>query len=318
MLGVLAVIVSIILIAIPRGLLQIAGGALLATALSLISSTIVGGQAVHQQFSKEANLVRKNESYAPLQEELNRLFAILKEAKEGNRPYPAWINGVENEPEIAKYQQHLYNPASFMLWPDFKNNYHAGHFSAEASRIFDEVFRLASSFNAAIQLAHQPSIDILTPHIAKAIEVAKKTEPFREWQEQTRARTRIMQQGDDYWQWLENNSASTFPGFIAGRDIAASWVTSYGALEWLINGNTDKAASKVHNAYKPNMSSAPEHDWIQSIFEAALPELEEQAHFKKVRFRLALLLTQVSIAKQKVDAGLLYIRDTYEGGAPPI
>src|SRR5258708_7605527 len=85
MLGVIAVIVSIILIAIPLGFLQTAGIALLATALSLISSTITGRQAVHQQFAKDANLVRKNESYAPLQEELNPILHGYKGQRRSQR-----------------------------------------------------------------------------------------------------------------------------------------------------------------------------------------------------------------------------------------
>ncbi len=294
MLGVIAVIVSIILIAIPLGFLQTAGIALLATALSLISSTITGRQAVHQQFAKDANLVRKNESYAPLQEELNKLHDFLKAAHEGTEPYPAWIQGAEKEPEKAKYQQHKYNPATFKRWSEFKRNYHAGHFSREAHSILDEVFRLATAYNAAIALTHQPSINALTKPIATAVQAVTKE---RE---------------------IGNVISSILPGSILGHDIAVSWIESDGALEWLVTGNLDRAVSSIYNSYRLHMSKPPGHSWIQAILQAAWPELREQAHYSEVRVALELLFKQVGIAKKKLEDGLLYIRDTYEGGAPPV
>lgn len=318
MLGVIAVIVSIILIAIPLGFLQTAGIALLATALSLISSTITGRQAVHQQFAKDANLVRKNESYAPLQEELNKLHDFLKAAHEGTEPYPAWIQGAEKEPEKAKYQQHKYNPATFKRWSEFKRNYHAGHFSREAHSILDEVFRLATAYNAAIALTHQPSINALTKPIATAVQAVTKERDFQEWEEQYKSGKRVMQSGDDYFQWIGNVISSILPGSILGHDIAVSWIESDGALEWLVTGNLDRAVSSIYNSYRLHMSKPPGHSWIQAILQAAWPELREQAHYSEVRVALELLFKQVGIAKKKLEDGLLYIRDTYEGGAPPV
>src|SRR5260370_13218042 len=148
-LGIIGAIVGIVLLARPVGLLQVAGGALLGTALSLISTSVASKQAVRQQFAKEANLVRKTEVYGPLHEEVKRLYDILDGVLAGTEPCPRWIAGAEEEPEKAKYP-HRYKPAAFEQWPEFKTNYHIDDFTREARGILDEVLRLATASNAAI------------------------------------------------------------------------------------------------------------------------------------------------------------------------
>jgi hypothetical protein len=316
MLGVVAIIVGIFLIATRVGLLQVAGGALLGTALALISSTIAGRQAVRQQYAKEANLARKRESYVPLHDELIKLHNILEEAYTGKQPFPKWIKGADEEPARALYSNE-YNPATFELWPGFKNDSHANDFSKEAHSTLDEVFRLATAYNATIALTHQPSIDLLTPHIAKAVQAATKEKDFQEW-EQRRQPPVTVQQGDDYFQWIANNSTFLLTGSTMDHDIAFDWIERDGALEWLITGHLDEAASCVNQAYRLRMTRPPELIWIRAIFQAAWPELEGQAHYYETRTALESLLKQVGVAKLKLEDGLLYIRDNYEGGAPPV
>jgi hypothetical protein len=145
-----------------------------------------------------------------------------------------------------------------------------------------------------------------------------KERDFQEWEEQYKSGKRVMQSGDDYFQWIGNVISSILPGSILGHDIAVSWIESDGALEWLVTGNLDRAVSSIYNSYRLHMSKPPGHSWIQAILQAAWPELREQAHYSEVRVALELLFKQVGIAKKKLEDGLLYIRDTYEGGAPPV
>ncbi len=316
-LGIIGAIVGIGLLARPVGLLQVAGGALLGTALSLISTSVASKQAVRQQFAKEANLVRKTEVYGPLHEEVKRLYDILDGVLAGTEPCPRWIAGAEEEPEKAKYP-HRYKPAAFEQWPEFKTNYHIDDFTREARGILDEVLRLATAYNAAIALTHQPSIDLLTLHIAKAIQAETKKDDFQEWKKQFKAGTRMMQPDDNYFQWIENVCTPVIPGSTVGQGVAVDWVERTGALEWLITGHLDQAASCIYEDYRPRMTRPPEHSWIRAIFQDAWPELEGQAHYQETQVALERLLKQVGVAKQKLEDGLLYIRDTYEGGAPPV
>lgn len=103
-----------------------------------------------------------------------------------------------------------------------------------------------------------------------------------------------------------------------GHDIAVDWIERDGALEWLITGHLDEAASCVNEVYRLRMTRPPGHAWIQAIFEAAWPELEGQAHYQETQVALEHLFKQVGVAKKKLEDGLLYIRDNYEGGAPPV
>ena len=103
-----------------------------------------------------------------------------------------------------------------------------------------------------------------------------------------------------------------------GHDIAFDWIERDGALEWLITGHLEEAASCVNEAYRLRMIRPPEHTWIRAIFQAAWPELEGQAHYQETQVALGQLFKQVGVAKKKLEEGLLYIRDNYEGGAPPV
>jgi len=246
----------------------------------------------------------------------SRLYDILNGALTGTEPYPRWIAGANEEPEKAKYQ-HRYKPATFERWPEFKTNYHIDDFTREACGILDEALRLVTAYNAAIALTHQPSIDVLISHIAKAVQALTQKQDFQEWK-QRRQVSALMQQGDDYFQWIANNSLFLPLGSTASQDIAVDWIERDGALEWLITGHLDEAAACVYEAYRLHMSRPPEHSWILAILQAAWPELEEHAHYQETRDALELLLKQVGVAKKKLEDGLLYIRDTYEGGAPPV
>ena len=66
------------------------------------------------------------------------------------------------------------------------------------------------------------------------------------------------------------------------------------------------------------MSRPPELAWIRNILQAAWPELDRQPAYHETRETLEHLLHEVGKARKKLEDGLLYIRDTYEGGAPPV
>ena len=61
--AILTLGVSVLLLAMTTGWLQVAGGALFAGDIGLISSLWTGRATVHQQFAKEANIQRKTEVY---------------------------------------------------------------------------------------------------------------------------------------------------------------------------------------------------------------------------------------------------------------
>src|SRR5260221_4306695 len=70
--AILTLGVSVLLLAMTSGWLQVAGGALFAGDIGVISSLWTGLEAVHQKFAKEANIKPTSVMYSPLHAELKQ------------------------------------------------------------------------------------------------------------------------------------------------------------------------------------------------------------------------------------------------------
>src|SRR5258708_32266391 len=165
--AILTIGVCVLLLAMTTGWLQVAGGALFAGDIGLISSLWTGRAAVHQQFAKEANIQRKTEVYGPLHAELKQLRERLEDASTGEQPYPRWIDGAGDEPASSRYV-HNYMGPTFRQWPAFKDDYRIDNFTESARNVLDEAQDRAAIYNGAVAATEKPSLELLTPYIATA------------------------------------------------------------------------------------------------------------------------------------------------------
>ena len=186
--AILTLGVSVLLLAMTTGWLQVAGGALFAGDIGLISSLWTGRAVVHQQFAKDANIQRKTEIYGPLHAELKKLHECLEDASTGKQPYPKYIEGAGDEPASSRYA-HNYMGPTFRLWLEFKGDYRVDNFTESARNILDKAKHRAAIYNVAVAATEKPSQDLLTPHIASAFEAIRKTPEFQEWDQKYRRPT---------------------------------------------------------------------------------------------------------------------------------
>lgn len=314
-LGSVMIIAGIVLLTISIGWVQIAGGALLAAGLALVSSVGTGKEAIHQQFAKEANIQRKAEIYGPLHAELKKLRERLEEANTGKGSYPKWINGAGNEPSHGMYVSSDPVP-TFQLWPELKSDYRIDNFTQSARNILEETQRLAAIYNTDIAATQQPSVEIFTPPIASAFEAIKKSPAFEEWQQKYRSVG-----GSKYGWFVRVDTVDAFvtPDTPYGQSVTIAWLEEFWARGWLLAGSLDGAASCVYSNYKRQGDVIPpEIMWFQEIFQSVWTEIDSHATYQKARSTTKLLLKQVRDAEKLLESGLLYIRDRYEGGAPPV
>ena len=313
--ALLTLILSILLLALTTGWLQVAGGALLAGDIGLISSLWTGRAAVHQQFAKEANIQRKTEIYGPLHAELKQLRECLQDASTGKQAYPKYIDGAGSEPVSSRYA-HNYMGPTFLQWPAFKGDFRIDNFTESAQKVLDEVQYRAAIYNISIAATEKPSKELLTPYIASAFESIRKTPDFQEWDQKYRTT------GDPQYGWFQRvdvASSSATPGSPYGQAIATIWLENFEARGWLLAGRLDQAAMSVYENYKSQGDVIPpDPSWFQHVLRMMCVELDNHATYRDAREVLIMLLEQVRVAENLLQEGLHYIRDHYEGGVPPV
>ena len=96
------------------------------------------------------------------------------------------------------------------------------------------------------------------------------------------------------------------------------WLDDFGALGWLLAHQPEEAASAVHERYRYISVIPPSVTWFQEIFQLAWPELNELPVNQLARDAASALLKKVREAKDRMETGLRYIRDQYEGGETPV
>jgi len=313
--AILTLGVSVLLLALTTGWPQVAGGALFAGDIGLISSLWTGRAAVHQQFAKEANIQRKTEIYGPLHAELKQLRECLEDASTGEQPYPRYIDGAGDEPASSRYT-HNYMGPTFRQWPAFKGDYRIDNFTESARNVLDEVQDRAGIYNVAVAATEKPSRELLTPHIASAFESIRKTPDFQEWDQKYRT-TGGPQYG--WFQWFDSTSSFVTPDSPYGQAVATVWLDNFGARGWLLADRLDQAARSVYENYKGQGDVIPpDPSWFQEVLQMMWIDLDNHPTYREARDALATLLEQVCEAEKLLQEGLHYIRDHYEGGVPPV
>jgi hypothetical protein len=90
-------------------------------------------------------------------------------------------------------------------------------------------------------------------------------------------------------------------------------------LGWILANRPDKAAHIVYDSsiLGNRGATAPIH-WYEEQFAAVATEIRMSDEFQRFTSRSQELARSLSAALQRLDKGMLYIRDRYEGGAPVV
>ncbi len=287
-----------------------AGGTLFVAGLSLTISTAISKEAVRQQYAKEANVRRKEILYGPLYTELKQLWERFDQASRGLSPYPHWIFGVGNVPSPLGLVPPYKVGTTFKCWPEFKDSHYLDQFTKGAYQLFNEVQKLAATYNKAVVQALTRNCEILQPYLVSATEGIKNSSEYREWQQQNEVGTRIRVEKDDWYERVERISMTV------GQEEAQMWLDDFWVLGWILANSQEKAAITVQNGYHSISLSLVPLTWSQEIFQHAWVELNKLPENQEIQQVATLLFEKVRMAKDLVESSLRYIRDHYEGGEP--
>ncbi len=338
-LAVLGLVILVLAYTVPAFvgsiLLQVLGAALLGAGLSALVGAVTGREAIHQQSAREANLVRKRDTYGPLYAELKALRGAFAEAETGAAPLPLWIdNGVEVKREGVTYFPAVAPGPTLQCWPEFRRDYRDTDFTPSVQNLLNEVQALATTYNTAIEAARQAAIPILASHADSAITALQQREDYKQWQLLRTEWEQVPhvagfggwkatpQDWYGYIQFIVETVAAP-RGDTPGQQLAAQWLGRWPDIQpshapgWLLAGHPDKAAEYVKVNYPTGMEYPPPPlDWIHDMFIAAWPELQQASTFRAAVEAGATLFRRVQAAEEILAAGLLHIQERYEGGTP--
>lgn len=307
------------------GWLQVVGGVVFGSGLTVLVSTVTGQEAVHQQYAKDENHRRKTEVYGPLHTELKKLRERLEKARNGAGSYPLWIavgNQAPPHPSLSLSSDLL----TLRQWPEFEADYRSiDDFKEPARKLLQATHQLAASYNAAVDFTRQPTSDILKTHIEAAIEDIVTCSDFSEWQ---RKHATESDQGSGEAiaspDWFEDvkSTALTVPSLA--QIWSTAWINQWptqppATLGWLLAGSPHQAAQSIRLGYIPGLSSSPPPlQWFVAIMEAAWPELEHHPTYREVWAAQERLFELLCQAEAALANGLRYIQERFEGGTPPV
>lgn len=306
--------------------IQPVGGIVFGAGLAVLTSAISSRVAVREQYAKEANLKRKDNYYGPLHADLKALRDRLEAARNGVVSYPLWIAGAhQKESTIRRVAD---NPPTLAKWSEFRVDYRIDNFTQVARELLNGVIDRADEYNAAIDSARAPTGATLEAALAEAVQSVAQSVDFREWQlrraEQMKA-SRI--DPDDEAKWYQSLVEGLGPDLnpTVAQSLAAGWVDGWAlqrpeTLGWLLASRPDHAARCLDGPVyvQGSRPAPPPIDWRQNALESALAVLKSDPSFEQARCAGQTLFEAAAEAEKHLAKGLLYIRDHYEGGRPPV
>jgi len=309
--------VGVILLLLPslKGTVwQTIGGALLGTGFTILVTAITARQSSLEQYRKEANLQRKTDVYGPLHAELKMQRETFDKAHAGTVPYPRWIviSGVERPPSL-RFANTTMLP-TFSLWPTFMADYRVDNFSPDAQYLLNEVQSLAVDYGNAVEDARKAMQVMLRPHNATSIAKEEQLSNYQKW---LRKRTGGTPEFNRWFDFINLQTTTTTTDMPLGEGLAQSWVRKIG---WLLEDNPVQAAQEIYNEDAINWDAAQHasFSWFQDIFEATASELKSDQTYHRVQDAQQKLFTKLQEAESMFYQGLIYIRNHYEGGPPPV
>lgn len=286
------------------------GGATLGAGLTILITDLTSRRSIHEQYAKEANLRRKDDLYGPLYGEIKALREILQRAYDEDDTYPQRI--------------------TFIKWPTFKQGYYWNDFTESARHILDHMLELANVYNQTVSKAPAATIEVLSAEIEQAIQQTKASDEYIAWQEKLknypteRIYNMALRQGGVQPPWFQRLTAVPPQTETLGLAWARSWITSWPiqheppTIGFLLAGDASAAARTIYTGYQPGGDPPPPIQWIEDIFQRAMPKLEALASYQEARVAYKRLYIAVCEAEQMLLSALNDIQRRYEGGRPPL
>ena len=311
------IVAGVILLLLPSligTVWQTIDGALLGTGFTILVTAITARQSSLEQYRKEANLQRKTDVYGPLHAELKMLRDTFDKAHAGTASYPRWIriSGVEL-PSSLRFGNTTMLPA-FSFWPAFMTDYRVDNFSPEAQNLLNEVQSLVEAYGKDVEEARKAMQAMLRPHIATSIAKEEQLSNYQEW---LRKRSGGIPEYNRWFDFINLQTTTTSTDMPLGAGLAQSWARKIG---WLLGDNPVQAAQEIYSEDAINWDAAQHasFSWFHDIFEATASELKSDQTYQRVQDAQKKLFTKLQEAESMLYQGLLYIRNHYEGGSPPV
>lgn len=312
--------------------LQGAGGVIVGTGFTVLITTITSRRAVHEQYAKDANLRRKDNLYAPLYGEIKSLREMLQRAYDEGGAYPQRITtsySVFNEVSLAPPG---YPVPTLIKWSMFKQGYYWNDFTESARHVLDRIVDLAEAYNQTVSKVPDATIQVLSTEIEQAIQRTKSSDEYIAWQKNMesypseRFRIAALRQGEAEAEetWFRRLDYTSAQGTTRGHAWASSWIMSWPiqheppTVGYLLAGNVSTATRVIHMGYLPGGDPSPPIQWIEDIFQRAMPKLEALASYQEAHVDCDRLYIAVREAEQMLLNALNDIQQRYEGGRPPL
>lgn len=300
----------------PKGMpwLPVLGGIVIGAGFTIIATMVSNKQAIQEQYKKEANLQRKTDVYGPLHAELKSLKEAFDNAHAGEEQYPRWIvnPGVEH-PNSLRFGNLTMLPR-FSLWPTFMTDYRVDNFSPTAQKILNEVQNLAVAYGNAVEDARNTMQVMLRSHLATSFAREEQRQDYQEW---LRKRSGSTSENNRWFNFINLQTTAYILISPLGEGLSQLWSYTIG---WLLADKPDQAAQVIYNTYaiEWDASQHSSFSWFQDIFQATESELKNDQAYQHVQDAQQRLFTKLQEAEMILYQGLLYIRNRYEGGAPPV
>jgi hypothetical protein len=174
---------------------------------------------------------------------------------------------------------------------------------------------LVVAYGKAVEEARKAMQVILRPHLAESI---TKEEKRQDYQEYVRKRSGSTPVSNNRWfDFINSQTTTNTLTWPLAEGLSQSWARTIG---WLLADQPVQAAQEIYSTDAINWDAAQyaSFSWFQDSFQATESELKNDQTYQHVQDIQQKLFTKLKEAEAMLNQGLLYIRNRYEGGAPPV
>ncbi len=325
----------------PSSWLSVVGGTLFAAGTSVFLSVLAARQSAMEGYAKETNVGLKWDLYVPLYDELKKVADELTGAYEEKRPYPQVIDD-GHRPAYGSPGNVIfgYTPLTLARWPSIRTDRRVEHFSTQARQILDATMDHADTYNDAAQAMRPLARRILARVLKAAIEDVEKQQEYQDWyrdeQEQYErlypgqisfakelsSQQRPPDEQHQLFAAVANGRSYETVGHPLHENWAGAWLDAMPigqpmTLGWILAKQPGEAAQVVYEAsMRTNQGATAPVPWVEERFSAMGRELEIGDAYKEFVRQAYELVRSLDAALERLDKGMMDIRDRYEGGAP--
>lgn len=316
--------------------LSAVGGAVLGVGVSVFCSIIATRQSTIESYRRDANLQRKDELYGPLFTEFKRLHDLLREARDGQAPYPQWIDIPGQQHPARQGFIPGYQCPTLSLWPQFKADHRVDQFTLNARERFDVTLDIARDYNRAAIDVRAPVREILEQKLQQAIADVEQNPAYQRWYTDEKERNSqtfpsqlsAQPRPTDYQQQvfvaIAYGLSFASPKYPLHGAWAAGWLEAVNVhqpvtLGWLLANRPDRAARFLYEAFiSTNVGAAVPQEWCHEVLVAVCAEMSSFEAYAAFLVRARSLESAIGGDLNRLSDALSYIQERFEGGTPPV